>query len=474
MKTRIAMLGLWLAATLGLPAQTFQVLYHFNFSDSMAPFPQGQLLLSGTNLYGTTEGGGDYQDGSIYRISTNGMDFKTIRSFTAMNETAFTNADGAMPMAGLVLWSNQLFGTTYEGGSGTRGTVFGVNTDGTGFAVLNNFNGANGKAPYVGLTLADGVLYGATAAGGISNKGAIFSVNPDGSNFLLVKSFLPTEGILLMGRLATDGQTLYGTTYEGGVSNRGTIYSLGTNGGGFQVLKTFAAGDGTQPRYSMVLAGNTLYGVTDGNSINSNSIVFRMNTDGTGYAVIKRFSEPDPVTSTNRDGSYICGGMVMWNGILYGTTRWGGDYANGVIFKVNPDGSGFAVLKHFAAATGINSGLDASLNPDGMYPLGDLMVANGVLYGTTQYGGNYGAGTLFSLTIPPTPPLQATNCGYGPVLCWTDDGLNRTLQTTTDLTSGNWTNVSSLNWTNSSTVPQQIGLCVTNCINAPAAFFRLW
>lgn len=276
---------------------------------------------------------------------------------------------------------------------------------------------------------------------------------------------------MLLSSVALSGDTLFGTTYDGGISNRGTIFSVNTNGTGFTVLKTFNDGDGTQPHSTLLLSGNTLYGTTDGNGVLSNSIVFKINTDGTGYTVIKRFSDIDPVYGTNADGSYVRAGLVSWNGVLYGTTEWGGVFGNGVVFKMNPDGSGYAVLKHFSATTGTSNG--NYINADGMMPLAELMVADGVLYGTTRYGGAYGVGTLFSLIIPPTPVLQTTNLNDHPVIYWADDGLNRTLQTAPDLVSGNWTSVPALNWTNASINPQKIGYQITDSMNRPSAFFWL-
>ena len=466
---RLVTIATWLFLTLLLPAQTFHVVY--DFAGSSSPDANGQLLLNSNTLYGTTMGGGTFGYGTVFKINTNGTDFTVIKSFTAPDADAYTNNDGAEPMAGLVLCSNRLFGTTSVGGTGGKGTVFGLDPDGSNFVVLNQFTGTNGKNPYVGLTLAGNILYGATAAGGASNKGAIFQVNPDGSGFDLVKSFDSSEGVLLLGGVTAGGNTLYGTTYMGGISNRGTIYSIGIDGNGFTVLKTFSGSDGTQPRYSLVLSKDTLYGITDGNGVGSNSVVYRMNIDGNGFAVIKRFSEPGGPDGTNADGSYLRGGLVMWHGVLYGTTCWGGLYGNGVVFKVNPDGTGFAVLRHFSPVTGTSGG--NFLNTDGMYPLGDLMVADGVLSGTTQYGGSYGCGTIYSLTIPSPPSLQITNLAGRPLVFWNDDGLNRTLRMTTDLAFGNWTNVIPLNWTNTATIPQQIGCQVAAPQDSADAFYCL-
>lgn len=467
MKTRLTILSLWLGAVFWVSAQTFQAIYNFPSSQG----PNGSLVLQNGVLFGTTGGGGTAGSGSVFKITTNGSGFGVLKSFSAVNINTSTNVDGSGSLDGLLVWSNRLFGTTSSAGFGTHGTVFGIGTNGTGFAVLNHFYVTNGKAPYVGLTLWSNALYGATAAGGISNKGAIFRVNPDGSGYTLIKSFLASEGVLLLGRLATDGNTLYGTTLSGGISNRGTIYSIGVNGDNFNVLKTFADGEGSSPRFGLILSGNRLYGVTEGDGFStSNSIVFCINTDGSDYRVIKRFSEPDPNTGTNWDGDYIGGGLALWNGVLYGSARWGGPNDAGTIFKLNPDGSGFAVLKIFAAPTNPNGGL--YINNGGMQPMGDLMVADGVIYGVTRYGGTYGYGVIYRLTIPPTPALTTTNIGGDFVVSWSDDSYNRTLQFTSDL-SANWSSVTNLNWTNSSVIPRRIGFRMSGLPTDRAMFFRL-
>src|SRR6266851_4913594 len=61
----------------------------------------------------------------------------TAQTFTTLH--SFTGSDGAVPMAGLVLSSNTLYGTTVNGGTSDNGTVFAVNTDGTGFTNLYSF-----------------------------------------------------------------------------------------------------------------------------------------------------------------------------------------------------------------------------------------------------------------------------------------------------------------------------------------------
>src|SRR5436190_2664 len=80
--------------------------------------------------------------------------FTTLHSFTATAPNTSTNTDGGEPIAGLVLLGNTLYGTATYGGSSGNGTVFKVNTDGTGFTNLHTFTAGSG--PYYSYTNNDG------------------------------------------------------------------------------------------------------------------------------------------------------------------------------------------------------------------------------------------------------------------------------------------------------------------------------
>jgi uncharacterized repeat protein (TIGR03803 family) len=448
-----------------LTAQSFRVVY--NFSGAPSVYASGRLLVHSNTIYGTTQAGGVYGSGSVFKIGTDGGGFQILKSFPTT--VGGTNIDGTSPLAGLVLSSNRLFGTTVGGGIGGQGTVFCLDTNGGQFRVLVNFSGPNGKAPYTGLTLSSNILYGATAAGGVSNKGAVYRLNTDGTDYQLLKSFSTNDGFLLLSGLTlnSDGSTLFGATY-GGNGNNGSVYRLRVDGTGFATLKNFADGQGSQPRNSLVVLGDTVFGTTEGNLSPSNAVVYAVKTNGNASTVLKTFSETSE-TGTNSDGaSPFFGGLVAWNGVLYGTTYDGGFYGSGVVYKINPDGTGFAVLKHFAPA-GTNS---PYANIGGYAPVAELTVDNGVLYGTTRYGGTYGAGVIYAITIPPIPSLQVTNAASGPAIYWNDDGLSRTLQTCSDLSAAEWTNVSPLNWTNAVNAPE-IGYQMVPGSVRSAQFFRL-
>src|SRR5205807_5098588 len=91
-------------------------------------FPQSGLRWSGNTLYGTA--------GKVFALNTDGTGFTNLHNFTATSGNPPTNSDGASPQAGLLLSGNTLYGTAPYGGSSGNGTVFAVNTDGTGFTNL--------------------------------------------------------------------------------------------------------------------------------------------------------------------------------------------------------------------------------------------------------------------------------------------------------------------------------------------------
>jgi uncharacterized repeat protein (TIGR03803 family) len=213
----------------------------------------------------------------VFAVNTDGTGFTNLHSFAA--RVYQTNSDGAIPDAGLILSGNKLYGTTRWGGSPGNGTVFALNTDGTGFTTLHTFStllnwtNSDGGWPYASLLLSGSTLYGTTSLGGGSGGGTVFAVSTDGTGFTNLHSFNgdsdgwgPQAGLVLV------GNTLYGTTTRGaGASDSGTVFALNTDGTGFATLHNFTPtsgpgtnSDGAWPYASLLLSGNTLYGTTAG------------------------------------------------------------------------------------------------------------------------------------------------------------------------------------------------------------------
>jgi uncharacterized repeat protein (TIGR03803 family) len=91
--------------------------------------------------------------------------------------SAFTNSDGANPIAGLLLSGDTLYGTANSGGSSGLGTIFALRTDGTGFTTLHTFERSDGANPHAELRLSGDTLYGTTGSGGTADSGTVFSIS---------------------------------------------------------------------------------------------------------------------------------------------------------------------------------------------------------------------------------------------------------------------------------------------------------
>ncbi|HZL80149.1 MAG TPA: choice-of-anchor tandem repeat GloVer-containing protein, partial [Candidatus Limnocylindrales bacterium] len=120
----------------------------------------------------------------MFAINTNGTGFTTLHSFTAVSGSG-ANSDGTGPLAGLILSGNTLYGTAVNGGSSGHGTVFALNTNGTGFLNLHSFTAtsgypsinSDGVGPLAGLILSGNTLYGTAYYGGGSGYGTVFSLS---------------------------------------------------------------------------------------------------------------------------------------------------------------------------------------------------------------------------------------------------------------------------------------------------------
>jgi uncharacterized repeat protein (TIGR03803 family) len=324
----------------------------------------------------------------------------------------FDGADGDQPDGNLVQdGSGNLYGVTQFGGANTACVFYGASGCGTVFKItpkgifisLYSFcsltNCADGANPYGGLMLgADGNLYGTTVYGGNYldcsgyGCGTIFKITTRGELTTLY-SFAGTEGSFPYGPLvqASSG-ILYGVANAGGAYGYGALFKITTTDR-VTILHNFSGPDGMGPNPPLTLgADGNLYGTTGIGGANNNSIcggygcgtVFRMTPSG-GLTTLYSFcSQPNCA-----DGFVPFWGLVQaTNGNLYGNTaelNGGTPAGSGTVFKITPKGT-FANLYVFSGT-------------DGRLPFGWMMQAtNGILYGTTSFGGTQGYGNIFSLS----------------------------------------------------------------------------
>lgn len=264
--------------------------------------------------------------------------------------------------------------------------------------------GADGESP-VGNLVADkaGNLYGATYYGGAYGLGTVFELVRSGGAWKesVIHAFGGLgDGKVPNGGLILDGEgNLYGTAQEGGADGNcpdgcGIVFELAPSAGGVwneTVIHEFggAKGDGAIPMSGMLagprgnMYGTTAYGGTGACNGGCGAVFEMTPSEGGMWAgrVIHSFD--------NTDGEYAAGGLVLdGRGDLYGATYEGGVRGCGAAFKLSPSRTGLwaeSVLYSFEGC------------PEG--PLHSLVFdRRGNLYGATQNGGIFGAGTAYELS----------------------------------------------------------------------------
>jgi uncharacterized repeat protein (TIGR03803 family) len=438
-------------------AQTFATIYNFSpgITNSDGGGPSCTLLLSGNILYGTAALGGSSAMGTIFRLNTDGSGFTTLHSFSWAPDLDPVNTDGINPKEGLTLSGNTLYGTAFSGGSGANGTVFSVTTSGDNFQTLYSFTrfatsfptNSDGAKPFAELVVSGNVIYGSTYGGGPTDYGTLFKVNSDGSGFAVFDSV--TNVGSGASALVLSNNVLYGTTVVGRSSTNGTVFSINVDGTGLTALYNFTGGtDGAQPRAGLLLSGNVLYGTTTGGGASGQGTVFKLKSDGTGFATLHAFA--------GTEGTPNRGALVLVGHNLFGIAAVFPQ--GGTVYTLNTNGTGFTVLHRFTGPG----------DPTGGQPLGGLAASGSMLYGTTSLGGGYG--TMFRISL--LPQLAIVPLGHNFVLTWPTnyaglDYTGYTLQSTTNLSSPVWT-------TNFPAPLVVNGQCVvTNPISATQQFFRL-
>lgn len=382
----------------GLPvsAATVTVLKNGSALDGSTFYGSFSLGSNGL-IYGAGTYGGANGNGAFFVFNENGGGFNTTYDFAS--------ATGATPVSGPIKGSdNKFYGATYDGGASNDGVIYAINGNGTGYDVLHEFTAATqGEQAYGALIEGrDGKLYGTTASGGANSGGTIFRIRKDGTGFGVLRSLTSaTDGSTIWSALVQGPNgVLYGTATGGGANGGGTIFSLNPDGTNFTVLKALTSGtDGSAPSGTLYLSKDGfLYGTAAGGGAGNGGVVFRIRPNGTGFAKLHEFTTMAP---DNAKGYLPYGGVVEGvDGKLYGTCATDST-GYGTIYSVSKSGQ-FTLLHTFTGTTGSGPGQ----NP---YFVSLLQPKPGVFIGGTISGGMNNMGVIFKMTVPvPKPTVTVT------------------------------------------------------------------
>ena len=223
-------------------------------TEPKAPLVQGRDGI----LYGTASTSGANNRGTVFKVTLGGA-FTNLHNFNA-------GTDGAAPQAGLVQGADgNFYGTTSGGFDSVQGTVFRITPDGR-LTTLYSFGGLDGARPLAGLAqFADGSFYGTTIFGGANDFGTVFKITPGGALTTLHNFNYNQDGVYPNSTLvqAADGN-FYGTTYGSypcSPPNCGTIFQM-TPQGTVTTLYAFNLTDGLEPVGLVQAADGTFYGAT--------------------------------------------------------------------------------------------------------------------------------------------------------------------------------------------------------------------
>ncbi|HEX3757115.1 MAG TPA: choice-of-anchor tandem repeat GloVer-containing protein [Kofleriaceae bacterium] len=335
--------------------------------------------------------------GSLFSLKLDGSDFRVDHAFSRLDDVTGQNADGYHPYGSLSLGPDgRLHGVTQMGGTPIEGRGVGVafafdpatggfTTDHEFYTVDRAFDG---EYP-MGATavLANGTVAGTAKAGGQTNTGTVWLASAGGfASASLTPDIGTSYGGVALGR---DG-LLHGTTYGGGANNAGTYFTVDPTTLAVTVVDSFAAfpwndhgTDNTPIQVPTPLSDGTLVAAREfGGPYGTGQLVA---LGPTGITVLKQFDDI-PLAATprfsNETGGMPNGQIVEGpDGMIYGTTAYGGANGSGSLYRIARDGTRFELLYSF----------------DGGYPYGGLTLgSDGALYGTT-----FNSSQVFRF-VPPT------------------------------------------------------------------------
>jgi uncharacterized repeat protein (TIGR03803 family) len=366
---------------------TLTPLHVFDRNQDKGSVPAGSMVIAGSTLYGVATGIGYTGPGTVFRIDlASGNQLTVLRSFESGRRYSgrlVRSADGLI--YGIASGAFRGF---------DAGEIFRIDPASGSVATAHEFGvSATGRVPFSLVESAAGVFHISSRAGGQANRGVVLRAEPDGTLGTLYSfedgALSDTTRTFLTP--ARDG-LLYGTRSDGGAPGYGSLFTLDPTAGEYRLLyapsNPYPLSDPHGPVIESAVRSDAFYG--NSASTFEQGTAYELSPGGTVTPLWEPGRIGPGLVFTEPVGRLL----EMPDGTLYGTYReWLFSYyvyGLGGVFRIVP-GSTPEVLKRLSFYEGVD--------PEAGLTLGSTE-ANGptVLYGTTARGGQFGRGTLFSIT----------------------------------------------------------------------------
>ncbi len=219
--------------------------------------PYGGVTLRDGKLYGVALQAGAHNVGNLYEVKPSVPTLKPLYAFRAKGENS-PIGNVVFDSAGVIYGVNELHARSSTGG------IYAYDPATHQFTVLHAFEGKKmGAVPFAGVALFENALYGTTYRGGGHDLGIVWKYDLATQAFSVLHSFAgaPDGGQPQARPVISKSGKLYGTAYEGGTYNDGTVYEIDLRTAKFRVIHDFDGTDGQYPEAGVVLGKDgAIYG----------------------------------------------------------------------------------------------------------------------------------------------------------------------------------------------------------------------
>jgi RNA polymerase sigma factor (sigma-70 family) len=371
-------------ATVSLPVMPVHELVH-SFPQTI-PRPFGAMVLADGWVWGITMMGGEYGCGTVFKVKPNGSEWQDVIAFKGRSE----HPRGQLPRGVILAHDGALWGTTADGGEFNEGTLFRVDRNTGELVTMVEFGPETGKTPGIAVAEApDGSIWGTTDS-------SVFRFDPATREFLAIATFTgkggALPGMIAMGGLATDGNGVHwGTTTRGGRSDAGTVFKVDSTNRTVVSVAQFTGRRGALPGTTPYPAPTPdgrgfVWGVTTYGGSDDSGVIFKVEAATNVCSVVTEFStHGSRATGTNPEAALaVDGDGNLWGGTRYATAITRG---SGNVFKADRTSGQITSMFFFSGKQGSH--------PGGPLRGPMLLDGAGGFIGACNFGGIADFGTLF-------------------------------------------------------------------------------